>query len=254
MSNEVTLITLAAGFGILLSIFSLRQIVYGRSHHERVLKDGGSPLFAGKFLMDFAYWMIHPVGQWLIRSKITPNMISLFCLLVSLAAGAVLATGDLFLAGLIWIFGSSMDALDGVVARGQGKVSAYGSVLDSTIDRVAELSMLSGLIFFFREKPWMVAAALAALWGSVLTSYISAKGDILKIQLPRGLMRRAERAVYLGLALIVSPFWDKYVGRSVEGLDPLPLFLVLSLIGAMSIVSSVLRLLWLGRELRRLEK
>mgnify|MGYP003393380056 CR=1 FL=1 len=241
-------------FAFAFAIFFIRQIVYGRTHHARVLKDGGTPLFAGKLLMDFAYWLLSPIEKLLVACKISPDSISIFCMVLSLIAGGVVAGGNLFAASLVWMFGSAMDALDGLVARAQGRVSKFGEVLDSTVDRVSELAIFSGFIIYYRSDSIALGSVLLALWGSVLTSYISAKGEILRIQLPRGIMRRAERAVYLGVAMFVSPLWVAYgyeERAALVGALPksFPVFCVILLIGVVSNLSSIYRLVWLRKKL-----
>ena len=236
-----------------LCVFSVRQFVYGRSHHARVLKDGGSPLLAGKFFMDFVYWLLMPLGQLMVKLKVSPHAISLVCLLFSLWAGYLAAQGEFVFAGLVWMVGSLMDTLDGLVARACGQVSAFGSVLDSVVDRVAELSIFIGLAFYFRLEPLALGMTLLALSGSLLTSYISAKGEILRISLPRGVMRRAERAVYLGLSfLLFNPVEKYFNGLAFEMPSPALIFVTLSLIGVVSTTSSIHRMLWLKQRLSQI--
>lgn len=255
MSNEsLSLIVVAGILLVCFAIFSLRQLSTGRYQHPRVQKDGGSIFFGGTYFMNFVYWLFTPAVRLFTALKISPNVISLTCLFISLCAGISFAYGEFVLAGWIWFLGSMMDALDGLVARSLDQATPAGSVIDSTVDRVAELSVFFGLAFYYRNHPLILVITFLALAGSVLTSYISAKGEILKVQLPRGVMRRAERAVYIGgaalLAPIVAPFLE---GENVYPQYHLMAF-VLLLVALFSITSSVYRVVFLCRELENRQR
>lgn len=231
---------------ISFAYFSFQQITSGRDYHSRVVKDGGSPLLGGRFVMSYAYWLLTPIEKLISKTPITPNFISLCCLLLSFGAGFLVIQKQFLLAAVVWFFGSAMDALDGLVARAKGLVSEFGSVLDSTVDRISELSIYSAFCFLYRENVIVLGLGLLALWGSVLTSYVSAKGEILQVKMPRGWMRRAERAIYMGLLLVLTPFWsESFATHQNEWVQHLPVISVLGLIGLISLGSSFYRLVWL---------
>ena len=251
MANE-TLVLYVFGllvFGLL--IFSYRQFAYGRTHSARVQKDGGSPFIGGTFLMEFVYWMFLPVGRLLVKIRVSPNFISFLCLLLSIGAGVIFAFGNFALAGWIWFLGSIMDALDGMVARAQNTVSQAGAVIDSTVDRVAELAAFSGLLIYYHDNIFAMLAVLGTLMGSMLTSYITAKGDILRLKVPRGFMRRAERAVYIGAAALFSPLLASFL--EPHAIYPQYHFMIaiLLLVAVVSNASVIYRVHWLCTELNK---
>lgn len=140
---------------------------------------------------------------------LAPNFFTLTGLLLSLSAAGMMGYGHTEWAGLVFAAGSLMDAVDGAVARKRQIVRRSGAVLDSIADRVAEIGICCGLIVHFRGDIFGTVATLTALSGSVLVSYSSAKAEIYGIKLPRGIMRRAERAVLFSSGMILSGFFSE---------------------------------------------
>ena len=94
--------------------------------------------------------------------------------------------------------------LDGTVARRSNKSSTFGAFLDSTLDRVADGAILSGLAVFYALNPVhrnvpMVVVCLTGLIGSFLTSYIRARAEALGLDAKVGMVQRPERFVLLSV-------------------------------------------------------
>jgi phosphatidylglycerophosphate synthase len=89
-----------------------------------------------------------PISRQIIPFRITPNMVSLFTLGVSFAAGVFLALGGYWnvLTGAIlsW-FSSVLDGCDGEVARLKLQESAFGCWLETICDNLYYLFIFSGL-------------------------------------------------------------------------------------------------------------
>jgi phosphatidylglycerophosphate synthase len=89
-----------------------------------------------------------PISRRIIPFPITPNMVSLFTLGVSFAAGVFLALGGywnmLTGAALSW-FSSVLDGCDGEVARLKLQESAFGCWLETICDNLFYLFIFSGL-------------------------------------------------------------------------------------------------------------
>ncbi len=81
------------------------------------------------------------------------------------------------------------------MARATNKISKAGSLSDSTVDRIAEIAIFSGIAFGGEASPALVAAALGA---SLLVSYLRAKGESLGVPVSGlGVGERAERLIVL---------------------------------------------------------
>jgi CDP-diacylglycerol--glycerol-3-phosphate 3-phosphatidyltransferase len=100
------------------------------------------------------------------------------------------------------IFANIFDVLDGQVARLTGRVTKFGAFLDSSLDRLSDMIVFLGIIIFYsRDTQYhsTLYAALtgAALIGSVMVSYTSARAESLIPKCDVGFLRRPERVVLL---------------------------------------------------------
>jgi CDP-diacylglycerol--glycerol-3-phosphate 3-phosphatidyltransferase len=180
------------------AMFSSRQA------SARIQKQGSSP-FLGQFPMEVAYWLLEPIGRLAVSLRLSPDVFSWSCLALGMASGVAAGLGAVPTAGGLALASAVFDAMDGIVARSRGVDSAAGEVLDSAIDRYAEFFFLAGLGVYYRGELWALLLVQAAILGSMLVSYSQAKGEAMGVELPRGWMRRPERALYLGGSAVLSP-------------------------------------------------
>ncbi|MEK7829654.1 MAG: CDP-alcohol phosphatidyltransferase family protein [Acidobacteriota bacterium] len=140
-----------------------------------------------------------------------PNLLSVIGLGINVLAAVLYAYGQFFYAGLVMIFANIFDMLDGRVARLTGRVSKFGAFLDSSLDRLSDMIVFLGIIIFYsRDTKYhsTLYASLtgAALIGSVMVSYTSARAESLIPKCDVGFLRRPERVVLLILgSLTVWP-------------------------------------------------
>jgi CDP-diacylglycerol--glycerol-3-phosphate 3-phosphatidyltransferase len=127
---------------------------------------------------------------------------------VSVGAGVLIVTGHLFAAGFVVLAAGFFDILDGALARSTNRVTRFGAVLDSTLDRLAEAVILIGLLVVYAREPAVAEVALVSvtLIGSQLVSYVRARAEGLGLQCEVGIFTRAERVVVLVLGLLLSQF------------------------------------------------
>jgi phosphatidylglycerophosphate synthase len=89
-----------------------------------------------------------PISRRIIPFPITPNMVSLFTLGVSFAAGVFLALGgywNMLTGAVLSWFSSVLDGCDGEVARLKMQESAFGCWLETICDNLYYLFILGGL-------------------------------------------------------------------------------------------------------------
>lgn len=148
-----------------------------------------------------------PAVRALARAGVTPDALTFASLAGNAAAAALVATGSLAAGGAVMLLASSLDFLDGALARETGRASKAGALLDSVFDRCSETVVLFGLLLHLLAGDRREEAALAfgALAGSLLVSYVRARAEALGVALTSGWLRRAERVALLGAALIVAP-------------------------------------------------
>jgi phosphatidylglycerophosphate synthase len=251
---NITLVSVLI-MALLMAVYSIRVAVKGRVRFDRLDREGGSRLLS-KSVMQAGYWFLHPAGKLLARLGVSPNAISWGSLGFGCVAGACLATGHFGFGAIFGTISALLDSLDGMVARLSRPMSRAGAVLDAAIDRYVEFLFLAGLIIYYRQIPALQMVALLALLGSFMVSYSSAKAEALEIVLPRGSMRRAERALYLnvGAALsTVSVFWfesDRFFSMFLG----YPMVLALGLVAVVGNLSAVMRLRSISKALRAREK
>ncbi len=147
------------------------------------------------------------VVSHLARFHISPNALSWVGFIIALVAASLAAYGYLVASGLVLLFASLFDTLDGALARYLGRVTCYGAVLDSTLDRLAEgVSLLGVLVFLLKtsKEPLIpVLLTFLALIGSYLVSYIRARAEGVGLRCEVGISTRSERVAILVVGLIL---------------------------------------------------
>lgn len=145
------------------------------------------------------------LGRGAARAGLSPTAWTFVGLMVSLlSAGAFWSSGyrGELLGGLLILASGFFNLVDGAVARVTGKVSKRGAFLDSTLDRVAEVSIYMGILVGSLANP---AVVLLALSFSLLVSYTRARGEALGAKLAGvGIGERSERLLVLAVASIVG--------------------------------------------------
>jgi CDP-diacylglycerol--glycerol-3-phosphate 3-phosphatidyltransferase len=160
----------------------------------------------------------------LIRHGVTPNMISwagFACAAVAalcLARGAGHALpfehqfGDApaswwpFAAAFFLLLASAADLLDGALARRGGLMTPYGALLDSSLDRLADMAIFSACALYFARAGNLtyVLLACAGLAAAVQTSYVKARGENMTQGLGVGFWQRGERMGCLGVGAVTG--------------------------------------------------
>jgi CDP-diacylglycerol--glycerol-3-phosphate 3-phosphatidyltransferase len=149
-----------------------------------------------------------PVVHVLQKTGVTPDGLTWTGLVIATGAAVLAATGHLFAAGWVVAFSGLFDLLDGALARATGKATQFGAVLDSTLDRVEEATILIGIMVTFVVKPSVPGMALAgaALVGSQLVSYIRARAEGAGLKCDVGVFTRPERVAILSIGLLLASF------------------------------------------------
>ena len=151
-------------------------------------------------------WLIDPLVGVLAGLGVTPNALTVAGVLGNVGAAFLAARGEFLAAGIVMLAASSLDLLDGALARATGKATAFGSVFDAVMDRVSEGAVLFGLLYYFSERGGREEELLifAAVVTSFLVSYARAHAEIVGVAMREGLFGRAERVLLLGIGLIAD--------------------------------------------------
>ena len=145
------------------------------------------------------------VGTAFAKVEGSPTAWTAVGLVLSVLAAVSYSTGRYageLLGGVLILVGGWFDIVDGAVARVTGRVSKRGAFLDSTLDRVAEVALFTGILVGGFANP---ATVLLALSLSLLVSYTRAKGDALGVKLAGvGIGERSERLLIVAVSSLVG--------------------------------------------------
>lgn len=153
-----------------------------------------------------AYQLTRPAVWLLARTSVTPNAITWFGFALFVIAATLVVTENLLAAGLMVLFAGLFDMLDGALARRTNRVTRFGAILDSTLDRATEALLLLGILILFAREQSMMGMVLTgiALPSSLMVSYIRARAEAAGLECKVGLGTRGERVIILALGLLLN--------------------------------------------------
>jgi len=144
--------------------------------------------------------LITPLCRGLLKVGLSANSVTVLGTAGTVAASfTLLASGHLFAATIVITLLVLTDLLDGTMARlSESGGSDWGALLDSTMDRISDASILGALIYYLIQKnDRLTTVAIIALVASGLVSYIKARAESLDIECNGGFAERTERLVLL---------------------------------------------------------
>ncbi len=155
--------------------------------------------------------LLEPLAHWLGSKNANPNWLTTLGFLLSIVCAFEIASGSLVTGGLLVLVSGLFDTIDGAVARKTGRVTRFGALYDSTMDRYSEVTVYFGLGFYLIGHGYYLTsvAAVFAIGGSIMVSYVRARAETLGFKANVGLTRRQERVVILGVGLVLNAF-DPY--------------------------------------------
>lgn len=142
---------------------------------------------------------------------IRPWMVTVSSAALGTLAGLVFGLGVGWLAGLMAAAAQVLDGVDGQMARLNNTASPAGAFLDSVLDRYPDGAMMIGMIVYLLRLPdalspsWLLILGSAALIGSNLVSYATARADSLGLDLgPPTLASKGTRTSVMVLGALGS--------------------------------------------------
>lgn len=225
-------------------VFGVVTALGGQRKFDRVEREGTSVLL-GRGPMELAHFSLEPLGRAAVAIGLSANAITLVSLLLGLGAGVAIALGHFGVGCGLSTVSALFDTLDGMVARLTKTSSDSGETFDAAVDRYNEFFFLAGLAYVFRQDARMLVLVLAALLGSFMVSYATAKAEALRVKPPRGAMRRAERATYLTLGVGLVPISMRFAQSGLAGIAPV--LVALALVAIVGNVSAARRIFAVAR-------
>jgi len=159
--------------------------------------------------------VLTPVGEALAKTPVTPNAVTVIGTVgVSGGALGLFPIGELFPGAFTCTIFVLHDMLDGVLARIKGTSGKWGAFVDSTLDRVADAAIFSGLVWWFfngGHDPTLGGVSLFCLGSGALVSYAKARAEGLGLKCDVGLIERPERMLMSLIAVGVSGLGVPYI-------------------------------------------
>ncbi|MGH3321816.1 MAG: NTP transferase domain-containing protein [Streptosporangiaceae bacterium] len=161
-----------------------------------------------------------PLTRLLLRTGITPDTATYLAFALTAAAAGLVATGQrplLIVGGLAILLGSALDGVDGELARVSGRASRRGAVLDTLLDRYADLGVVVGLVLAAGGTSFAWTWGFVTGAGCLLVSYVHAVGRDTDVRL---LLRREFRLLIFAVAAVTGlPLWGLIVVGVAANLD-----------------------------------
>ena len=135
----------------------------------------------------------------------TPNQMSLFSLFFGVSSAFFIYSGNLWYAICLLIISALADWIDGAIAKATNKVTKFGGVLDSVIDKFIELAVYLSLAI---SNPMFVLPSMSAATMMMWSSYANQRCKRAGLEKGRGFLQKKERVFLLLVALFslaISP-------------------------------------------------
>jgi len=186
--------------------------------------------------------MFTPLADALLRAGVSPDAVTVTgTLVVVVTALWAFPTGHLFVGTVVIALFALTDSLDGVMARRAGCSGRWGAFLDSTLDRLGDAAIFSGLVLWFvgeGDDRLSAVLALACLVLGSVVPYARARAEGLGMTASGGIAERADRL----FAVLTA------TGLVGLGLPPVVLTVVLGLLAVASAVTVVQRMALVRRQ------
>ncbi len=151
--------------------------------------------------------LVEPVINFLVKTHITPNALSLIGFGLTLYAGLLIVQKQTFFAGVMILVSGFFDMLDGALARRTNQATKFGAILDSTLDRLSEAALLLCIMALYAEPGQVFGVMLTgvALVSSLMVSYLRSRIEAMGLPCKEvGFFTRSERVIVLALGLILA--------------------------------------------------
>lgn len=168
-------------------------------------------MFAGdELLTSLRHKLEYEIGRMSIllhRAGVTPNMLTAAGFLAAAFSGIIFACKTsqaltFILAPSLILLSGFFDLIDGSLARVSGRTTKFGGVLDSILDRLGEIFIISGMtIGGFTNVIW----GLGGVSSSLMVSYARARVEAEGLRLEGvGVAERPERILILSLSTFLG--------------------------------------------------
>ena len=138
--------------------------------------------------------------------RLTPNVVTSLSLPLAVCAAFFLSQGVPYFSFLLILLCGCCDILDGYLAKKKGLATPFGAFLDSTIDRIVDLLLFSGILFFYLREGDLLMAGVTywVMGGSLVVSYARARAENFIPDCRVGFWERPERIILILMGLLTN--------------------------------------------------
>jgi len=153
----------------------------------------------------FSHFLDKPLTPLAKALPVNPNIITFIGMIITSLSGFIIPF-NLFWGGIFILAGGTFDLIDGVVARVNGRVTKFGALFDSTMDRIADGFIFLGISwYFFRvSSETGLIINLLCMIASFLISYVRARAEGIGVSCNVGIIERPERLIILAFGCLTS--------------------------------------------------
>lgn len=164
------------------------------------------PVYDGFISKHINRKLSEPIARMLARTRLTPNQATWGAFGIAALSFASFVMGYNILGGILAQLSSIADGIDGSLARLKGMSSAFGSFLDSVLDRYADALIVLGMTLWALSHegyPLVWLVGFLAIVGTLSVSYTRARIDPEhRLIFDRGLPSIASRDIRLFLIML----------------------------------------------------
>lgn len=164
------------------------------------------PVYDGFISKHINRKLSEPIARMLARTRLTPNQATWGAFAIAALSFASFVMGYNILGGILAQLSSIADGIDGSLARLKGMSSAFGSFLDSVLDRYADALIVLGMTLWALSHegyPLVWLVGFLAIVGTLSVSYTRARVDPEhRLIFDRGLPSIASRDIRLFLIML----------------------------------------------------
>jgi len=139
---------------------------------ERSLRSSSGKLGDGLVSRKFNRFFSQKLTSLLVRTRITPNLVTLIGFLLGVCSGCLFWFHSYLLAGLTAQLASIVDGVDGELARLKLMETRFGAYFDAILDRYADAFIILGMTygqFQVNGSPWVWIVGIGAIVGSFMS-------------------------------------------------------------------------------------
>jgi CDP-diacylglycerol--glycerol-3-phosphate 3-phosphatidyltransferase len=156
-----------------------------------------------------------PTAKLLMRTPLTPNMVTIIATLLGFYAAYLIATQSIIAGVVVLLVSQILDCADGDLARLSSRVTKKGAYLDRVLDRFVDAALIIALIAFNPAEYWLVGTL--AIMGTFLVSVTRIMAEAVGAECKVGIATRDFRILAIIIGLLIGEVYYLLVFLAILG-------------------------------------